>query len=190
MTARDSHSPHATESDDARHLDALVARLPRELPPPPEAWHVIAARHADARWSPARVPTWATGARLAVAGLALVALSSAATLFWMSGRPTPLADVSARADVPPSLTLARLDGSYAETITRLEDALQHQRGRLSPATIEVIERSLETVDRALADAREALAADPANATLRDLVVAGYETKIRLLRQAMEARHAS
>lgn len=190
MTNPPVHDPGDDSPRDVARLEARVARLPRELPPPAEAWAVIEARRPGVTRVRGGLPPWITAPRLAVAAVGLVALSSLATLRWMSGeRSSSVAQRSDALSSPPA-TLVRLDGSYAATIAHLEDALVVQRDRLSPETIAIVERSLATVDRALADARDALAADPANAMLRDLVVVSYETKIRLLRQVTEARHAS
>jgi hypothetical protein len=53
----------------------------------------------------------------------------------------------------------------------------------------VLEESLATIDRALADARGALAADPANAVLAEMLHANYEKKLDLLRRANQHARA-
>jgi hypothetical protein len=56
---------------------------------------------------------------------------------------------------------------------------------LSPATVRVVERSLATIDTAIAEARAALASDPANRSLVEILSANYERKVELLQRATE-----
>jgi hypothetical protein len=48
-----------------------------------------------------------------------------------------------------------------------------------------VEASLRVIDDAIDEARHALAADPANLDLLDLLAASYERKLELLRRANE-----
>jgi hypothetical protein len=48
-----------------------------------------------------------------------------------------------------------------------------------------LERTLRVIDEAIAEARAALAADPSNRTLLDVLSANYEQKVELLRRASE-----
>ena len=56
---------------------------------------------------------------------------------------------------------------------------------MSPATVRTVERALTVIDSAIAEARAALAADPANAALIDILSAHYERKVDLLQRATE-----
>ena len=56
---------------------------------------------------------------------------------------------------------------------------------LDPATIATVERSLTTIDGAIAEARAALMRDPGNGTLSRLLASSYEQKVTLLRRASE-----
>ena len=76
-----------------------------------------------------------------------------------------------------------VDRSYQSSIAELRGTLEQQRGDLSPATIRVLERSLAVIDTAIAEARQALAADPANPALADILSAQYEHKVGLLQRA-------
>jgi hypothetical protein len=78
--------------------------------------------------------------------------------------------------------------SYEATIQNLEEQLQVGRDRLDPKTVEALEGSLATIDRAIARAQEALEADPASAYLNRHLADARTRKLRVLQQA--ARLAS
>jgi hypothetical protein len=77
--------------------------------------------------------------------------------------------------------VARYDAAIAE----LESALQKQRGRLDPRTVQVVERNLALIDKAIADARTALAADPASPYLNAHLASTMRRKVGLLRRVNE-----
>lgn len=51
---------------------------------------------------------------------------------------------------------------YANATADLETVLHEHRSRLRPETVRALERSLSTIDSAITEAQQALAADPAN----------------------------
>ncbi len=65
----------------------------------------------------------------------------------------------------------------------LKRVLAAGRGTLDTATVRVLERNLALIDRAIADARRALAADPNNAYLNAHLARTMHQKIDLLRRA-------
>jgi hypothetical protein len=75
-------------------------------------------------------------------------------------------------------------------VAALERTLEEVRDQLDPATIEVIERSLEAIDHALESARAALAADPGNPYLHRQLDGAMQTKLAVLRRASEPRRAA
>ena len=83
---------------------------------------------------------------------------------------------------PPARSI---DAGYAVAIRQLDEALAQRRAELDPATIAKVEASLNVIDVAIAEARRALADDPANRTLLDILAANYEHKVELLRRANE-----
>lgn len=72
---------------------------------------------------------------------------------------------------------------YDQAVAELEQVLADGRGRLSPRTVEVLEHNLKTIDLAIDEARRAVAADPANAWLREHLAATMKRKVDLLRTA-------
>jgi predicted anti-sigma-YlaC factor YlaD len=149
----------------------LEARgLSRSLTPSYDLWPGIEARLAP-RLARGRivVARW----MLAAAAVLLIALSSALTALWLRSPGTSLAP-------RPS---AGVEAEYAAASAELLGALEQARSRLAPETIATIERNLGVIDQALAESRRALARDPGNPALSQLVVAAWRQKLDLLRRA-------
>jgi len=127
--------------------------------------------------------------QLAAAAALIVVLSSAAVWVALSRRPvagpqqpgpTAATTTAAVAQVQPAgFESARYDAA----ITELELVLKQHRSELDPATVRVIEENLLIIDQATAQARKALAADPANRYLNGHLAAQLMRKMTLLRQA-------
>jgi hypothetical protein len=94
--------------------------------------------------------------------------------------------VAAGAATPQTLMprLAALEHDYTTVTSDLERELAERKHTLTPETIAAVERSLRTIDAAIAEARDALARDPSSETLARLFVAGHDQKVELLRHAM------
>lgn len=183
----ETHLAHCARcARDRDRLEALLDRsraLPAEIAPPPAIWSVVQQRML--RQSLGRRRVWL----LAAAALLLVAVSSAVTALLVR----PAHTIVVRRDEPaaPRATIrlappARaVDADYQAVIRELDESLAQRRAQLSPETIAKVEASLRVVDQAIGEARRALAADPANRDLVDLLAASYERKLELLRQASE-----
>jgi len=182
----DEHLAHcAACREQYRRLSRLVGdagALPDEVLPPPELWTTI-----QSRMQPSRAPAvrrW----QLAAAAVVLIALSSAITARLVRRPVIVVRQEAARAAAvarplpPPARSV---DADYASTVQQLSETLAQRRRRLNPATVAKVEASLRVIDAALAEARAALAADPANRDLLDLVAATYRQKVDLLRRANE-----
>jgi hypothetical protein len=89
-----------------------------------------------------------------------------------------------RAVATPAV-LRAVDESYAGVLEELATTLATQRRALAPETVATLERTLRIIDEAIAEARSALAADPGNGALLDVLSANYEQKVQLLRRASE-----
>ena len=63
-------------------------------------------------------------------------------------------------------------------------ALEAQRPALAPETIATVEAALRVVDSAIAEGRAALARDPGNAMLAELLAVTYRQKVDVLRRAV------
>jgi len=96
------------------------------------------------------------------------------------------ADGSAAAGAESAVAIVGVslaDDQYDAAVADLERALKQGRGKLDQATIAVVEQNLQTIDQAIAQAREALASDPANSYLSGHLVEARRRKLDLLRRA-------
>lgn len=75
---------------------------------------------------------------------------------------------------------------YEQAIASLEFILEQGRDQLNPRTVATIEMSLNAIDRAIGEARQALSSDPNNAGLNRLLIKYEQSKLRVLRQASAA----
>jgi anti-sigma factor ChrR (cupin superfamily) len=84
------------------------------------------------------------------------------------------------------------DSAFAleqQRYTAATDALARQLSRnqaLTDETRAVVERNLAIVDEAIREAEQALDADPGNTALEQMVLAGYEQRLALLKRATDA----
>jgi len=171
---------------------------------PNRSWRRLAA---DSRTTAPRRFSF-TLSQLAAAAVVLVGVSSA-VVWQLADRsvraiPTPApaeraADAGARppdarTDAAAAATQAEAaehvtaavglaDAQYDAAVVDLDKALKRGRGRLDAQTITIVEHNLQIIDQAIAQAREALAADPANTYLSGHLVEARRRKLDLLRRA-------
>jgi anti-sigma factor RsiW len=175
-----------------------VRKRARALPdtlPPTDLWPGIASRIAQAPQpridaTPARRRWTFSLPQLAAAALAIGFASGGSA--WLATRhaagapPLPVATGPTPSVAPPgpSEMPAGLGGAkYEAAVTDLERVLEADRGALDTSTVRIIEQNLAVIDRAIADARRALAADPGNAYLNAHLAGTMRRKIDLLRRA-------
>ena len=170
-------------------LRQVVDRAQGLVPAPPRAdlWSGIAER-IDGIAQPRRfsftLPQIAAAAALLVAVSGTLALELARPRLQRAGSSAP--PVVAEAPQQPALVVEPVglaDSQYDAAVADLEEALKRGRGRLDAATIAIVERNLQTIDEAIAQAGEALAADPANTYLSGHLVEARRRKLDLLRRA-------
>jgi anti-sigma factor RsiW len=167
----------------------MHARTLPEIAPDEDLWPGIAARVAAfARTDEAprmrlRTASWGitmSWSQLVAAGLALVVLSGGGAWFVARGqRP------ASRGLVVPASTrvMPAAHDPYAAEVADLQKALDERRDQLDPVTVKTIEANLKIIDLASAQARTALAADPANPYLKEVVSRQMKKKVELLKQA-------
>ncbi|HEY7289929.1 MAG TPA: zf-HC2 domain-containing protein [Vicinamibacterales bacterium] len=180
-------------------LKGIVARAQAldARPPAMDLWPGVAAR-IEKIAQPRRVSL--TLPQLAAAAVVLMAISGAVAVKLLApvdARPSAVAAVApsqrpSTADATPSgpqandvttATVSYADAQYDAAVADLEKALKAGRGRLDQSTIDVVEHNLQIIDQAIAQARDALAADPANAYLSGHLVEARRRKLDLLRRA-------
>jgi hypothetical protein len=173
----------AARRDRLETLVGAARALPDEIEPPAGAWDDLRERIAP-RPITLSARHWSL---LAAAAVILIALSSGVTALLLRRQamvvrpPAPLGVANAAFILPP---VARsIDADYAGAIHELSETLAERRTQLDPATVAKVEASLRVIDLAIDEARRALAADPADPTLLDLLAGNYERKVELLRRA-------
>jgi anti-sigma factor RsiW len=122
--------------------------------------------------------------QLAAAAVALMFLSGAAVR--MLSRAESAGVIAGTDDPGVRAVLASAGTGPAgsdSTIAQLERMLRDSEANLDPATVAVLQRNLIIIDEALAEARAALASDPANAYLSRHYENTMRKKFELLRQA-------
>ena len=173
---------------DVDRLQALLARsasLPRAIEPPADLWPGIRERMQSTRVTPIsrsvprRAYLW-----LAAAAILLIVASSAVTTLILRGGDRPVA--TGHDETPGGDTLGAqfrtVSAEYDRLDRDLAAQLASQRHKLMPETIEKVERNLAIIDQAIGEIRQALAEDPNNAALLQLLKASYGHKAALLRQ--------
>lgn len=129
----------------------------------------------------------------AAAALLLAVGAGTAALALRPGTPARLAAGSAPAPAVRTLPAgfsSKAELSYDAAVADLERTLDAGRARLAPKTVTVLERNLTRIDLAIAEARAALAADPANAYLSAHLASTMQQKLALLQQATNLADAA
>ncbi len=160
-------------------------------PAPDDLWAGIAQRIGTAGSTsveaPAIVPLRAHRARWywpALAAAAAVAVVAITLLVSRERADRPVAMLPPDTTSASGTRLATFDAVQVDgEIAQLQRALERGRGRLDPATVAVLEKNLKVIREATADARAALARDPANRELQDYFAATVQSKLALMRRA-------
>ncbi len=179
------------DADKLKSLEAEVAKLPRSVEPPPDAWIGICSaidresvtpigRASDARDA---VKYWQRPRFLAAAAAALIAASTTTTVALMRERSVTLIHASAMA-TSQVVQFSSRETRYIASANQLQTLLESSESRLSSETIAKLKKSAAIIDAAIAEARAALAADPANRELMDMVSSRYDSKLDLLRRSV------
>ena len=170
----------AAEESGGDQWAAIAARLKRTAP---VAGQGIGARRRVALSLP----------QLALAASLLVLLASGGT--WLTVRhfigtalptsvPAGPSPVAIGVTPGPGRTAGLVAGKdYDDAVTELRNVLDQGRTRLDSNTVAVLERSLTRIDRAIAQAEQALAADPGNAYLSSHLASTRLRKLDLLHRA-------
>jgi hypothetical protein len=177
---------------------ARAAELPKSIDPPAEAWENIKAAIQRDEASVAAQPRQRFASRhpvlIALAASIVVAiLSSAATVAYLHSRASTAQSVANDGDQPTPANFAAFtieENNYLRTAGALQDILDQQESALAPETVAQLRASLRTIDEAILEARNALARDPANKVLIEMLSANYRQKVDLLRRTTEMTRGS
>ena len=158
-----------------RSLRTEVAALPRSIAPGRELWSGIEGRIGGkevlrtAQGSARRRP-WL----LAAAAIGLIVASSATTAVLVR-RSNPGKAV-------PGVSVTLTEAAYRQAADELLNTLESRRAKMSPKTLDVVERNPRIIDEAIRETQTALASDPGNRAVTDLLWASYQKKIDLLQR--------
>ena len=186
------------EVDSLKRTLARAEELPKSIDPPPDAWsNIRSAISRDESAVRADRPVSPSGIRqrryvLAAAAVLVAVLSSAGTALYMKGHYAgasiggAIANNSSTEATPASLAAFAIEeNNYLRTASMLQDLLDQQEASLAPETVAQLKASLRTIDEAILEARNALARDPANKLLVQMLSASYRQKVDLLRRTTE-----
>jgi hypothetical protein len=158
-------------------LDAQLANLARDIPPPRNLWPGIAGR---LHRSPRHARPLVLAAAAAVVG---ACVASALTWAVLHGRPaSPALQLAAQA---PSFDESR-NPRYVAARDSLEVSFRERLALLDPATRAQIEASLAVIRRAHEDIRKALASDPSSPVLEELWQSTWHDELDLYDHVVRA----
>ena len=176
-----------SDRTDDRLLEA-ARRLPDSIAPEGDLWPAIEARISGAERAPDRRRGWRFAAGIAAA-LALVAVSSLLTR-WLLDEPPPVvvqgpaaAGLAVPARMPAEASFGAdytLGPRYQRARQLLTRDLDRQLEALPEETRALVERNLGQMRAALAEINEALAQDPNNVLLQQLLLAAYQDELAVL----------
>jgi Putative zinc-finger len=161
------------------------ARSLEDRPPARDLWSGVAARIGA---GPGRRRLTFSVPQLLAAGIALAVLSGGGA-WLLHPDPAGVAGVQLNPAPPGTVPVATTGTtgaaapSYDSAVDDLERILAEGRGRLDSTTVRVLEQNLALIDRAIAQAQRAVAADSANVYLNTHLAETMRRKIDLLRQA-------
>lgn len=181
--------------DDLKVVVSQASAL-TDSPPSADLWQGIADRISA---NPQAAPVIGIGSRrtrrisltipqLLAASVVLMFLSLAA------GRliPTDTAQAPEDAGSAPVIQAAAPSSRLAmdHALSELQDILEEGRSNLDSTTVQILELNLAIIDRAIEQARQAVAADPANGYLQDHLSNTMRQKLVLMRRAADLVEAT
>jgi hypothetical protein len=188
---------HLADCASCRALVADVGRLRAAartlgaIEPPAHVWRAVRARVVQE--TPARgsllerlgfsFSGWRSLMQPLGTAAALVLVVSG--LVWVSGRLTgaPRPErVAAAGSQLVEFQLAEAD--YTDAIDRLEEATQSAAPQLDTATNEALRASIDDIDMAIGDARDALAREPGDAVSQESLLDALSSKVALLQDTV------
>ncbi|HMH85244.1 MAG TPA: hypothetical protein VK529_04810 [Gemmatimonadaceae bacterium] len=183
-------------------LKAILARaadLPRSVDPPPEAWlNIRAAIERDKEAVAANRGTsekfWRRPYMLAAAVVLAAVLSSGGTALYLNSRAdssrVTASNTGSGATPATFVAFTIEENTYLRNVAVLQDLLDQQEASLAPETVAQLKASLRTIDEAILEARSALARDPANKMLIEMLSGTYRQKMDLMRRTAEMTRGS
>jgi anti-sigma-K factor RskA len=189
------------EVESLKGILARAAELPKAIEPPAGAWSNIRAAIERDKEAVATRPErsesfWRQPYTLAAAVVLAAILSSGGTVLYLNSRATSsdsarVTASSGNAAAPATFVAFTIEeNTYLRNVAVLQDLLDRQEGALAPETVAQLKASLRTIDEAILEARNALARDPANKMLIEMLSGNYRQKMDLMRRTAEMTRGS
>lgn len=179
-------------------INAVKAWAPRYegVAPARDPWQNIASRLGTRTIGSGAIGTPAWHGRrvsvrvplLAAAAIGLLVIGAAASRIFRSGAPVPVVELTPVKHWNPDQERLTND-QYDAAVSELEAILASNDTALEPATLKVIRESLATIDKAIDDARRAIAEDSTNDYLNASIAQNMRRKLGILRIAAQAATA-
>jgi hypothetical protein len=194
---REAHAHLASCEECAVDVDRLqaVVRRAREAPLPlgseEDLWSAVRSRIERSkveRLAPAAAPQAVMRRRswLAIASTMIAAVLLLAALAEMQ-RWRPMAGRTAGAETDATFAnVADSSRIYEAEANRMLHELEMQRAMMPPSTSASFDDDLRVIDRSIAELKDALARDPHNLALQQLLAASYREKVELITRANNA----
>ena len=190
----------SAEVESLKEILARAADLPRSIDPPAEAWlniRSVIERDKEAVVADHKTSEnfWRRPYVLAAAVVLAAVLSSGGTALYLNSRSTgssPATATNAGNGSTPATFVAFTieENNYLRNVAVLQDLLDQQEASLAPETVAQLKASLRTIDEAILEARSALARDPANKMLIEMLSGTYRQKMDLMRRTAEMTRGS
>lgn len=182
----DDNQSGTTEREDA--VMKMAAAMPRAVHPGRDLWPAIANAIDEQESLAQGGPRWPRLFAQAAAVLLLVGASSGLTWLAMQDNDS----TSMQAANQGELTFQPVSGSfgsqyvlgpdYQDARDQLLTRTDVELARLSPETRELVAQNLATIRAAIEEINKALAAQPDNALLQELLINSYREELKILRQ--------
>lgn len=181
-------------------LLAELADLPREAEPARDLWARISRQIGSGAPTGADVIPISRGparlrhritlslGQLLAAGVVLALLSGAGVWATLSRAPERGLAVGVPTAPETAVSVAALN-DYEQAAFDLREVLTRGKELLDPATVQVLEENLETIEAAIAETREALARDPASEVLVQRLATNLRRRLEVLRHAASVVYA-
>jgi len=188
-------APHDLDQDP--ELRPWLDALPRSIEPENDLWPGIATR-LEPRASRARRPAWRSWALQALAAVLFMALGAGLER-RLGGPAVPSASPEGDATAPAAAVaeagdFRAVEADYLRAKEELWRAVVLRRDvlprdRLTPETLEVVDRNLRLIDEAIDELHAALERDPGNPRLEELLLASHRQEMHLLQHLVSGADA-
>ncbi|HWN87049.1 MAG TPA: hypothetical protein VNN99_17915 [Vicinamibacterales bacterium] len=176
---------------DVRAIRA-TARTLEPMTPPPAVWAAVRARVIEPPAAGRRVSTldhpgaWSTGwgAWFQPAAAAAVLVLVASSLAWMGTRLGETTASGGGRDIESPTEFALAEAEYSDAIARLEEATAEAPPGLDDVTTATLRASIDDIDTAIGEAREALAQEPGDEWSQESLLVALGSKVALLQDTV------